>query len=76
MKVLEVNLIRLPKSPVIMASGTSTKVLPENPHELCDRIKVLLQEKQVSSNCHITNEEIVAIADKLLDYKCISTKTH
>ena len=57
-----------------MASGISTKFLPENPNELCDRLKLLLQEKQAVNNCDITNEEIVAMADKLLEYKCISKK--
>ena len=41
------TLIKLPKSPVIMASGVSnTRFLPSDPNELCDRIKLLLREKQ------------------------------
>ena len=68
------SLIELLHSPVIVASGISTMFLPENPDELCDRLKILLQEKQAGTNSDIINEEIVAIADKLLECKCISTK--
>ena len=70
------SLIRLFKSTAIMASGISTIFLPDNPNELCDRIKLLQQEKQAGNNTNRINEEIVAIADKLLEYKCISTKQH
>ena len=36
------------ESPAIMASGTSrTLILSSNPKELCDRLKLLLQEKQL-----------------------------
>ena len=54
----------------------STILLPKNPAELCDRTKLLLQGKQAGNNSDIINEEIVAKADKLLEYKCISTKQH
>ena len=37
----------LPKSPAIVASVVSKKLLPENFIELCDRIKLYLPEKQV-----------------------------
>ena len=70
------SLINLLKSPAKMASGFSTLFLPENPTELCDTLKLLLQEKQAGNNCNITDEEIVAIADQLLEYKCISKKQH
>ena len=59
-----------------MASGISTMFLPENPNELCDRFKILLQEKQAGNNSNIIDEEIAAIADELLEYKCISTNQH
>ena len=36
------ELIKLLKSPAIMASGFTTKFLSENPDELCDRLKFLL----------------------------------
>ena len=34
----------------------------------------MLQEKQVEKNSDMNNQEIVAIVDKLLKYKCISKR--
>ena len=68
------SLIRLLKSPAIMASGISTKFLSENPDELCNKLKLLLQEKHAGNTSNSIGEEIVAIVDKLLTYKCISKK--
>ena len=70
------TLIRLLKSPAIMGSGKTTKHLSENPDELCDRLKLLLQEIQAGNNSDIIMEEIIAIVDKLLEYKCTSKKQH
>ena len=71
------TLINLLNSPAIMASGiTKTIFLSSDPNELCDRLKLLLQEKQAGNNSDIINEEIVAIFDMLLEYKCISKKEH
>ena len=71
------SLIRLLKSTAIMASGTSNIIiLSSDPDELCNRLKLLLQEKHPGNNSDITNEEIVVIVDKLLEYKCISKKQH
>ena len=58
-----------------MASGVSKTIfLSSNPDELCNRLKLLLQEKQAGNNSDIINQEIVAIIDKLVQYKCISKK--
>ena len=71
------TLIKLLNLPAIMASGVSKTIfLSSDPDELCDRIKLLLQEKQAGNNSDIFNQEIVAIIDKLLDSKCISKKQH
>ena len=73
------TLIELLKSPGLMvsASGISNTIfLSSDPDELCDRIKLLLQEKQAGNNSNIFNDEIVVIVDKLLEYKCISKKQH
>ena len=70
------SMIRLLDSPAIMASGVTTIFLSENPDELCDRLKLLLQEKNAGNKSEIINEEIVAIIDKLLEYKCITKKQH
>ena len=69
------TLINLLNSPRIMASGVSKTIfLSSNPNELCDRLKLLLQEKHAGNNSDIINDEIVAIVDKLLEYKCITKK--
>ena len=73
------KLIKLLKSPGLMvsASGVSkTKFLSSDANELCDRLKLLLQEKNAGNNSDIINNEIVAIVDKLFEYKCISKKQH
>ena len=70
------SIIRLLKPPAIMASGISTIILPSDPDELCNRIKLLLQEIHVGSNSYLINKEIVAIVDKLLEFKCITKKQH
>ena len=62
------KLIKLLNSPAIMASGVSkTLFLSSDPNELCDRLKLLLQEKHADNNSNIINEEIVAIVDKLFE---------
>ena len=61
------SLIRLLKSPAIMASGVSTIFLPEKPVELGDKSKLLLQEKHVGINSNLKNEEIVAVSDKVFE---------
>ena len=71
------SLIKLFNSHAIMASGVSkTRFLSSDPNELCDRLKLSLQEKHAGNDSNIINEEIVAIVDKLLEYKCISEKQH
>ena len=63
-------MIKLLKSPAFIASRVTTIFLPKNPDELCTRIKLLLQEKQAGNNSNIINDEIIAVVDKLLEYKC------
>ena len=73
------KLIKILNSPGLMvsASGVSKTIfLSSNPNELCDRIKLFLQEKQAGNSSDIINDEINAIVDKLLEYKCISRKQH
>ena len=79
-------MIKLLKSPAILASFDSsshrkksfskTTFLSSDPSELCGRLKLLLQEKRAGNNSDISFQEMVAIADKLLEYKCISKKQH
>ena len=73
------KLIKLLNSPGIMisASGVSKTIfLSSDPNELCDRLKLLLQEKHAGNNSDIISDEIVIIVDNLLEYKCISKKHH
>ena len=70
------SVIKILESPAIMASGVTTIFLSENADELCNRLKLLLQEKHAGTISDIINEEIVAIVDKLLEYKCITKKQH
>ena len=67
---------KLLKSPANMASGLSTIFLPANADELCERLKLLLEERQAGNNCDLINEKMIAIIDKLLKYKCVSQKQH
>ena len=60
-----------------MALGISKIIfLSSNLDELCNRMKLILQEKHGENNSDLINEEIVAIVDKLLEYECISKKQH
>ena len=71
------SMIRLLDKPAIMASGVSKTIfLSSDPNELCDRLKLLLQEKHGGINSNLIDDEIVIIVDKLLEYKCISKKQH
>ena len=69
------SIVKILNSPAIMASRvTKTIFLSSDADELCERLKLLLQEKHAGNNSDIINDEIVAIVDKLLEYKCITKK--
>ena len=69
--------MKLLKSPASMASEFSKiRFLSCDPNELCNRLGLLLQEKKARKNSDIINREIIAIVDKLLEYKSISKKEH
>ena len=73
------KLIKSLNSPglIVSASGVSKTIfLSSDANELCDGLKLLLQEKHAGNNSDLINEEIVAIIDKLLEFKCISKKQH
>ena len=71
------SMITLLKSPAIMASGISKTIfLSSDRDELCNRLKLLLQEKHAGNISDIIIQETVAIVDKFLEYKCISKKQH
>ena len=56
--------------------GVTTIFLSENPDELCNRLKIFLQEKHAGNNSSKINDETIAIVEKLLEYKSISQKEH
>ena len=59
------SMIRLLDQPAIMASGISkTIILSSDPNELCDMLKLLLQEKHGGNNSNLIDEEVVIIVDK------------
>lgn len=61
----------------ILASGLQKVIfLSENPNELCDRLHLIIQEKQGGNDTNRFDNEIVAIIDKLLEYKSITAKQH
>ena len=73
------KLIKLLNSPGLMVSAagvSKTIFLSSDPNELCDRLILLLQEKHCGNNSNIINDEIIAIIDKLLEYRCITKKQH
>ena len=71
------SVVKILNSPAIMASGVSNIIiLSSDSNELCDRLRLLLQEKHAGNNSDLINDEIIAIVDKLLVYKCITKKQH
>ena len=73
----DLTLIELPNSPSILVSASSvskTIFLSSDPNEHCDKLKLLLEEKQAGNKFEKSNDEIIAIDDKVLEYKNISTK--
>ena len=71
------SLITLVKSPAIMASRTFTLFLyQEIIMNFVIEKKLLLEKKLAENNSNRIVEEIVAIADELLEYKGISTEQH
>ena len=54
------TLIKLLNSPAIMASGVSKTIfLSSDPNELCDRLKLLLQEKHGGNNSNIKTMKLL-----------------
>ena len=73
------SLVRLLKSPGVMisASGFSNTIfLSSNPNELCNRVKLLIQEERVRKNIDMINQEMAARFVKFSEYKCITSTQH
>ena len=50
--------------------------LPSDPNELVDQLQLLYLEKVGGNDNAQLTEQIIAIADKLLEYECITTEKH
>ena len=59
-----------PANPAVYVS------LPSDPDELVDQLKLLYFEKVGGNDNPMLSEQIIAIADKLLQYQCITTNQH
>ena len=57
-------------------SGLNFVFLPSDPDELVDQLKLLYFEKVGGNDNPMLNEQIIAIADKILQYQCITTNQH
>ena len=64
----------------ILVSGLkrsqTTFLLSQNPDELCDRLCLMIHEKQTWNNTKRFDKEAVTLFDKLLEYECITTTQH
>ena len=62
---------------MISASGISKTIfLSSNPDEFCKRLKLLVQEKRARNNSLIVGEELFAMIDNILEYKCMTPTQH
>ena len=60
-----------------LGSGFNQYVFPpSDPDELVDQLKLLYFEKVGGNDNPMLSEQIIAIADKLLQYQCITTNQH
>ena len=60
-----------------LGSGFNQYVfLPSDPDELVDQLKLLYFEKVGGNDNPMLSEQIIAIADKLLQYQCITLNQH
>ena len=50
--------------------------LPSDPDELVDQLKLIVLEKVGGNDNPMLSEQIVALADKLLEYESITTNQH
>ena len=69
------NFIKSMLQPQI-GSGFNFVFLPSDPDELVDQLKLLYFEKVGGNDFSMLSEQIIAIADKLLQYQCITTNQH
>ena len=59
-----------------IGSGLKFIFLPSDPNELVDQLQLLYIERVEGNDNPQLTEQIIAIADKLLEYECITTNQH
>ena len=59
-----------------LGTGLIFIFLPSDPDELVDQLKQLYFEKVGGNDNPMLSDQIIAIADKLLQYQCITTNQH
>ena len=59
-----------------LGSGLNFVFLPSDPDEHVDQLKLLYFEKVGGNDNPMLSEQIIAIADKLLQYQCITINQH
>ena len=59
-----------------LGSGIKFVFLPFDPDELVDQLKLIVLEKVGGNDNPMLSEQIIAIADQLLEYECITTNQH
>ena len=59
-----------------LGSGIKFVFLPCDPDELEDQLKLIVLEKVGGNDNPMLSEQIIAIADQLLEYECITTNQH
>ena len=59
-----------------LGTGLNFIFLPSDPDELVDQLKLLYFEKIGGNDNPMLSEQIIAIADKLLQNQCITTNQH
>ena len=50
--------------------------LSVNPDEICNRLRLIIQEKRAGNDANRFDSGVIPIVDKLLDYKCITRTQH
>ena len=59
-----------------LGSGIKFVFLPSDPDELVDQLKLIVLEKVGGNDNPMLSEQLIAIADQLLEYECITTNQH
>ena len=64
------------KRALLASSDQEVIFLSDNPNEICDRLHLIIQEKQARNDTTRFDNELVAKIDKILEYKSITSTQH